>query len=146
MPAPKGNKNAIGNEGGRPPLFNNPNDLQGCIDAYFVNCKLENLIPTISGLCYSCGFESRQSFYDYEDKIEFTYIIKRARLRIEMVYEERLQGNNATGSIFALKNMGWHDKTETEHSGEIKTTDLSKLSPEEIIKLAEAVRYLEKNQ
>jgi hypothetical protein len=30
-----------------------------------------------------------------------------------MGYEENLRANNPTGSIFALKNMGWKDKTET---------------------------------
>jgi len=72
---------------------------------------------TITGLAYHLGFESRQSFYDYEEKTEFTYTIKRARLRIEMIYEERLQEQTCTGSIFALKNMGWKDKNETEYTG-----------------------------
>jgi hypothetical protein len=33
------------------------------------------------------------------------------------MYEEQLSGTAPTGSIFALKNMGWKDKTETEISG-----------------------------
>ena len=41
-------------------------------------------------------------------------------MKIENGYEKRLFENNPTGSIFALKNMGWKDKTETEHSGELK--------------------------
>ena len=128
MGAPKGNKFALGNEGGRPPLFSNPNELQSKIDLYFSDCPdkksivvglgtMDMPVFTICGLAYHLGFESRQSFYDYEEKEEFTYIIKKARLRIEMNYEQNLQFNNATGSIFALKNMNWHDKTEHEVSG-----------------------------
>ena len=127
MAAPKGNKNAVGNEGGRPPFYSDPIELQKKIEDYFINCPdkktivvgdgtIDISIFSICGLAYFLGFESRQSFYAYEDKIEFSYIIKRARLRIEMKYEQNLQFNNATGSIFALKNMDWSDKSEIEHN------------------------------
>jgi hypothetical protein len=127
MSAPKGNKNALGNEGGRPPFYTDVNVLQEAIDDYFNNCPdkktialgnkaIEIPVFTICGLAYHLGFESRQSFYEYENKIEFTYIIKRARLRIEMNYEMNLQYNNAVGSIFALKNMEWSDKSEVDHN------------------------------
>jgi len=130
MPAPKGNKNALGNKGGRPPFFTDPMEMEEMINKYFTYCPdkrtmivgdktMEIPVFTICGLAYYLGFESRQSFYAYEEKIEFSYIIKRARLRIEQMYEQNLQFNNVAGSIFALKNMDWHDKTEHEHSGDI---------------------------
>lgn len=95
--------------------------------------SIEVPVPTITGLCLYLGFESRQSFYEYEQKPEFTYTIKKARLLIETEYEEMLQAGNTSGAIFALKNFGWTDRQEidqkTEHSGEIKhTIDHSKLS------------------
>jgi hypothetical protein len=125
MPAPKGNKNALGNDGGRPALFNSPEELQAKIDEYFNGGANQKEYPTlagsvkipiytISGLAYFLGFSARQSFYDYENRVEFSDIIKRARLRIEMNYEENLIDKACTGSIFALKNMGWKDKTETD--------------------------------
>lgn len=120
---------------GRPALFESPEDLQSKIDAYFKSCEaiIENgelkKLPdniTITGLAYYLGFESRQSFYDYEEKEEYSYIIKRARLKVENGYESHLFGKNPTGSIFALKNMGWKDKQEidqqTNHSGGIDIT------------------------
>jgi hypothetical protein len=63
------------------------------------------------------GFDSRQSFYDYEKRDGFSYIIKKARLKVESHYEQCLQYGNVTGAIFPLKNMGWSDKQEIEHSG-----------------------------
>lgn len=122
--------------GGRPPLYETPEALEQAIHDYFnpeevvelrtdagIQKVIEGRKPrekvTITGLAYYLGFESRQSFYDYEEKPEFSYIIKKARLRVEMGYEENLQGNNVAGSIFALKNMGWKDKTEQEHSGSL---------------------------
>ena len=119
------------NKGGRPPVFNTDEELQSKIDEYFKSgikkrtvligkapnqYPLEIEVPTVSGLAYFLGFCSRQSFYDYEKKEGFSYTIKRARLFIEVEYEEQLQHGNTTGAIFALKNMGWKDKTEGDHS------------------------------
>jgi hypothetical protein len=69
---------------------------------------------TVTGLALALGFESRQSFYDYEKNGEFSYTIKHFRLQIENGYEEKLHENGCTGAIFALKNFGWKDKTEQE--------------------------------
>lgn len=101
---------------GRPPLFDSPSLMQQSIDLYFKTCDAEKKQPTITRLCYELGFESRQSFYDYEEKPEFTYIIKRARLFVESGYEQNLQNQSCTGAIFALKNMGWKDKIEQDVS------------------------------
>jgi len=96
---------------GRPPAYNDPEELQIAVDSYFT----DNDKPTISGLAYHLGFASRQSFYDYEEIEIFTYTIKRARLRMEMYYEEKLTGQYSSGGIFALKNFGWSDKQEVTH-------------------------------
>lgn len=98
---------------GRPPLFESAEVLATKGAEYFEKCKRENKRPTITGLAYDLGFESRQSLYDYEKKDEFSYIVKRLRLFVESGYEEALSSGNCTGAIFALKNMGWKDKTET---------------------------------
>ena len=98
---------------GRPRLYNNAEELQREIDAYF---EAEVKAPTITGLALWLGFESRQSFYDYEKDGEFSYIIKKSRLRIEEGYEKRLHGNSPAGSIFALKNFGWSDRQEIDHT------------------------------
>lgn len=124
---------------GRPPAFETAESLQEKIDEYFQdgvtikkvvigkapnNYTIDVPVPTISGLAYYIGFESRQSFYDYEAKPEFTYTVKKTRLFIEQHYEEMLQTGNTVGAIFALKNFGWKDKQEidqkTEHSGGIE--------------------------
>jgi DNA-packaging protein gp3 len=97
--------------GGRPAIFESVEQLEKAIAEYFDT----TVKKTITGLAYHLGFESRQSFYDYQDREEFSYSIKRARLRIEMYYEEKLTENNCTGPIFALKNMSWKDKTEVDN-------------------------------
>jgi len=96
--------------------------LTGQLPPIKVKEKIQVLVrrpepPTITGLALYCNFESRQSFYDYEKNGEFSYTIKRARLRIEMEYEKALHGTSPTGAIFALKNFGWKDKQEVEQTG-----------------------------
>ncbi len=119
---------------GQPPYYDTPEAIGAEIDKYFEWAKGETETQvadggsievikrpaepiTITGLCIFLGFESRQSFYDQEKREGFSYIIKRARMRVENAYEKNLQGNSVAGSIFALKNMGWQDKTQQEVSG-----------------------------
>lgn len=113
---------------GRPPKYKDDIELQRAIDDYFKNgvdkkklytkdgIEYEVEVPTITGLCYYLGFESRQSFYDLSDNPEFSYTIKKARLFVEKLYEQQLSVGNTTGAIFALKNMGWRDKQEIDHT------------------------------
>jgi len=130
MAAPKGN--TYGEGYGRPPVYSSPDELQKKVNEYFnggankrtvIVGKGENKqaieiqLLTITGLAYFLGFESRQSFYDYEKNERFSYIIKKARLRIEQHYEEtlQLQDYSPAGPIFVLKNMDWSDKSENIH-------------------------------
>jgi len=146
--------------GGRPAHYETAEKLQTQIDDYFIYVKGEyhwetetddegkehdvkvwDRSPepiTITGLCLHLGFESRQSFYDYEKRDGFSYTIKRARLQVENHYEKAAQyAKLPTAHIFALKNMGWSDKQEIDHKstdGSMATQpkDLSKLTVEEL--------------
>ena len=122
------------NMGGRPRHFSSAKKLNEKIEEYFATGitkkthiigskpyqkEVEVATPTITGLALYLGFASRQSFYDYEKSGKFSYVVKKARLRIEVNYEEMLQLSTGlvSGPIFALKNMGWTDKTEVNHGG-----------------------------
>lgn len=133
-------------ERGRPPKYDNPEDMQRIIDLYFIACRrnrhneanpdkeyifketlspedievidmVEESIPLVSGLAYILGM-STEAFRNYEQKDDFLATVKRAKQRIEISLETRLAGNAVTGSIFNLKNnFGWKDKTEQELTG-----------------------------
>ncbi|WP_338876948.1 terminase small subunit [Spirosoma sp. SC4-14] len=75
--------------------------------------------PTWTKLALYLGFESRQSLTDYAKKEAFSYPIKRALLVIESLYEDGLWSSSPAGVIFALKNLGWVDKSEIEHKGNV---------------------------
>lgn len=135
--------------GWRPLKFSTPEELEAMVDKYFkdwhrkkevittLGIKVKVPAITMSDLALYLWFDSRQSLYDYEKKQEFSYTIKRARLFIEREYEERLSGQSPTGAIFALKNMGWKDKSEVDNNikGELKVNNTKDMTDEELIAL-----------
>lgn len=138
MGAPKGNQFAIGNNGGQPPLYETVEQMTAVIDEYFASYQpngddapnpVLGFKPTITGLALYLGFESRQSLYDYKKKKEFSYIIKKACLFIEMNYEQLLESKAATGAIFALKNMGWNDRSQIELGGDVNIPLMEWIEP-----------------
>jgi hypothetical protein len=127
------------NHAGRPPKYKTALQLQTKIDRYFKSgLHIETVIvgkgeaqkaievayPTITGLVMYCGFSNRHSFYDLEKQDEFSHTIKMARSRLEQHYEMLLQRGLGAGAIFALKNFGWRDTTEINHSGRIDLSDM----------------------
>lgn len=102
---------------GRPRIYESVEQLEETVKGYFE--REDNKKVSVTGLALWLGFADKSTLYEYRDREEFSYPIKRALTMIEQYHEERLSENSVTGSIFALKNMGWRDKTETELSGEL---------------------------
>lgn len=100
---------------GRQQKIATPAEFQALVDAYLAECAANERPVTQSGALLALGLNSRQSLCDYEGREGFAGPVKRLRLLVEQSYEERLHGPNATGAIFALKNMGWSDKQEIDH-------------------------------
>ena len=76
----------------------------------------EQFQPTITGLALSLGFNSRLEFKKFEKHPELGHLLQRARLRIEAFYERKLHEQTRSGAIFALKNLGWNDKQDSEQT------------------------------
>ena len=124
---------------GRPLKYKTAEEMQKGIDEYFELCRpkyatdadgnvlkdnrgnpiIELNPPTITGLALHLGFCNRSAMYDYEARGEFCHAVKTARSRCEQWVETNgLAGNTPPAmAIFALKNYGWTDKQEIEHSG-----------------------------
>lgn len=136
MPAPRGNKFAIGNSG-KPKYWDSSDELQDAINEYFNDCdKGKEPIPyTIEGLCEVLECD-RVTLLNYEKKPgyeEFFSTIKKAKLKIQRNKLERgLMGkSNPALTIFDLKNNhGYKDKTEQE----IKLPDLNNITPISFVK------------
>jgi hypothetical protein len=135
MPAPKGNKFAIGNSG-TSKQWESQEELKADIDRYFNECdsrtvevyvkstqeiqEINKPIPyTIEGLCEALDC-TRESLLNYEKKVgyeEYFSTIKRAKLKIQRNKVERgLDGDsNPAVTIFDLKNNhNYKDKTEVD--------------------------------
>lgn len=109
------NKINVWNEG-RKPFFKTPEEFAEKATEYIQQAIENGDWLTITGLALYLGFESRQSFYDYEKREGFSYTVKRCRMFIENDYEMSLRNiKSATGAIFALKNLGWEDKTTVKN-------------------------------
>lgn len=106
------NKFELGNTG-RPRKYKKPEDLEKKCSEYFNHCIENHEKATITGLTLFVGFSSRASWDDYKKRSKsFSYIVKRAKLTVEWSYEQ----SGTTFDMFCLKNMGWKDKTEVDHS------------------------------
>ena len=99
---------------GRPLKFQSVEELQERIDFYFANTPKEEW--TITGLALELD-TSRKVLMEYEEKEEFSNTIKRAKCKIENIYELRGWKNPSSMAIFALKNFDWKDKSESELYG-----------------------------
>jgi len=145
MAAPIGNKFAIGNSGSSK-LFETPEDLQNYIDEYFKECDLNPLEEqnwvgkdgeevlkktqrpyTIEGLCLHLDID-RKTLLNYQKQEgyeEYFHIVSRAKRKItEQYITHGLAGgfNVALIKLLLTNNSDYKEKTELEHSGEIKTT------------------------
>lgn len=111
-----GNRKVPPNPIGRPPRFKTPEEFDAKAAAYFKRARRR---PTINGLTLFLGFCSKDSLYELGKKPAFTDSVKRARCQVEQGYESCLYNQFCSGPIFALKNFGWSDRQEIEHSGAV---------------------------
>ena len=128
---------------GRPLKFETPEILEEKINEYFKQCEEKGLKPLITELALYLD-TTRETLCDYNEKDEYSYSIKKAKLRCQVALERNLvEGKvNPTGTIFNLKNnYGWRDKNETDittqgdkiggvimlpqrHDGSLETTEI----------------------
>lgn len=119
---------------GRKLKFKTVEKLEEAIKEYFDNCdnrliqgydnknneQFAYISPepyTMSGLAYALDMD-RRSLLNYGKRGQFFPTIKRARRRVATDVERRLmEGKNAAGAIFNLKNnFGWKDESQVKNT------------------------------
>jgi len=100
---------------GRPLKFETVEVLQRKIDDYFAVTDKEEV--TITGLAIHLD-TSRETLMDYEEKDGFSDAVKKAKDRVQLEYELDLRRKGRSGDIFALKNFGWTDRQELDHTSD----------------------------
>lgn len=108
--------------GGRPPKWETPEQLSDLINKYFDETEQDEY--TVTGLCLYLD-TNKQTLLNYQAKEEYSHIIDMAKMKVEHAYELSLRKNGRSGDIFALKNFGWTDKQEIEHTGESVGTSIN---------------------
>lgn len=100
---------------GRPPKYNQEQILilQERLKRYIVNTQ----IPIIAEFAYKNNV-ARSTLYEYE---ELSTLLKKAvNKKATMLERFALRGKvNCTMAIFSLKQLGWSDKQNIEHSGDL---------------------------
>lgn len=96
---------------GRPLKFQDVEELQRQIDEYFSVTPKEEWTWTGLSLHLDC---EKETLKNYREREEFSVPLKKALLKVENGYEVDLKKHGRTGSIFALKNFEWKDKSETD--------------------------------
>jgi hypothetical protein len=104
--------------------FKTPAALAKVVDQYFECCPKPEI--TQSGLCLHVGI-SKSTLNVYHTREGFEDIVTMAKLRIENAYETSLREKGGAANIFALKNFGWHDRQEHEHSGSTENPLITKI-------------------
>ncbi|OOM16745.1 terminase small subunit [Clostridium saccharobutylicum] len=134
---------------GRPPKFQNPEELEKAIAEYFEECDEMSKPYTVTGLAMTLGI-SVSSLREYKNainnidilaqldndiKIKLSLIVKRAYQMCEYYVEQQLldtkSSKSAAGYIFALKNFG-RDFVDKQEIINCPNKDIESLSKEEI--------------
>jgi hypothetical protein len=98
---------------GRPLKFETVEDLQQRIDKYFACTPITEW--TITGLALALD-TSRETLMNYESKEEYFDAVKKAKEMVHNAYELDMRKRGRTTDIFALKNFGWRDRQELDHT------------------------------
>lgn len=98
----------------RPRKIKSVKQFENKAESYFNECEAKDEPITLTGLIRAVGLACRDSLDEYGRREEFSYSVKRAKLRCEHEYEKALHGPHPTGAIFALKNFGWSDRQDVE--------------------------------
>src|SRR6185437_86813 len=91
-------------------------------ERYFAEQREAEKPITVTGLCMALGTirhtldDYQSGKYDDKDP-DFSMVIKKAKLVCENYAETMLYSKSPVGAIFALKNFGWTDKVQNEHTG-----------------------------
>lgn len=110
MPAPKGNQYALGNEGGRPRIYDDEKvkEIIEKLEKYIE----ENEIPILVEFCVQNRIE-RDAFYEYE---ELSTVRNRCLWKKEAAIERKGLNNeiNVNMGKFSLSQMGWYEKKQVK--------------------------------
>ena len=108
------------------PKYKTPKRMQNAVDRYFISCNTHSIHELVLWL----GFDDYEGFKGCNGYNEsFKSVISRAITRIKAEYEQRLADRtSARGAEFALKAMGFGDRTVVKIEDDPLAALLGKIS------------------
>ena len=103
------------------PTYKTHEELAEKLEEYFEHCEKEDEVPNIAGMTYFCGFSSRSSWRDYENKSdEFAHVIKKAKNRSYNIKCQMAMKGKIDRTIFIFDAVNNHDmfNTRTENKND----------------------------
>lgn len=119
---------------GRPLKFETPEKLWEKAKQYFD--KTPDTQWLITGLALHLDVD-RVTLLNYEKRDEFFSTIKKMKTMVESSYEKTLRKRGNAGDIFGLKNFGWTDKREVDHTTKGESFNAAALESPEVEKVRE---------
>ncbi len=109
--------------GGRPRLYESPEQFNEAVDTYYQACISHREPLTLTGMCLHMGFSGRQALFNYATYEGFLDAVTRARTLVEYGYEKVviMDKNNAAARL--LSCIGGDDfwnpatKIDVDHLG-----------------------------
>lgn len=113
--------------GGRPPIIKSADELQRKFRDYIKKCEDNGDYPNISGFCWDIGvYRDYLVSLEADKPKEYSNTIRAIRdffANYTINHGQKSEKNQAL-NIFLLKNYGYQDKHEIEHSGSVSLTEL----------------------
>lgn len=110
------------NLAGRPYLFQDADELRERLQKYFDETPISEWTVTGLALELECdrdtllNYETNKQGQHENVSKEIIRLIKKAKMLVHNAYEKDLRNKARSGDIFALKNFGWTDKQELDHT------------------------------
>lgn len=109
------------NLGGRPRLYDSPEQFNEAVNAYYIACMGHNEPLTLTGLCLFMGFSGRNAMFRYATYDGFLHAVTRARTLIEYGYEKAVLVNKNAAAARLLTSIGgddfWNPATKIDVPG-----------------------------
>ena len=131
------------------PKYSTHEELAEKLEGYFPYCEENEEVPNICGMALFCGFASRNSLEDYEQKSPaFLHVIKRAKTRCYNAKLSAAMKGKLNPTIFIFDAVNNHDMfnsrsdNKNEHTGKdggpIRYSDMTEEDLETQLRMRQA--------
>ena len=118
--------------GGRPRIFESPEEMQVKIDEYFKKMKKTGDIPLVAELALEIGLSCTQSLRDYQARKEFSFIVKGAKEKCGFILNKMALRNEVNAKIAGLNLSANHNLNEKQEIIERKIDLTGEMTDEQL--------------